>query len=157
MVKVLEHNNKLRGYPDGSNVLRAGVHGIIVVVEVAMLIFIGRTIRDAFSMAGKARQRAEDAAAELGRTGGQRQQDLAATNERADPIDKLVESFKAEMTDSINALNTAAHEFERSADTLGDAAGHAKDRVEAASSAFAETTARVTSVSEARKQTSVRL
>src|SRR5579871_1997195 len=46
-------------YPGGADVLRVSVHAIIVVVEVAMLIFIGRTIRNAFAQAAASRQRAE--------------------------------------------------------------------------------------------------
>src|SRR6202041_814922 len=46
-------------YPSGSDLLRVSVHAVIVVIEVAMLIFIGQTIRSAFSTAAEARQRAE--------------------------------------------------------------------------------------------------
>src|ERR1700733_6636209 len=71
-------------YPGGSNVLRVAVHAVIVLMEVAILMFIGETIRTAFSTAAKAQQDAEAAAVQLERISGQRQVDLAATNKRAD-------------------------------------------------------------------------
>ena len=67
-------------YPGGGNALRGGVYAIVVVIEVAMSIFIGQTIRGAFRAAGDARQHAEEMVAELERTGSERQQDLVATN-----------------------------------------------------------------------------
>src|SRR6202023_3856623 len=36
-------------YPGGSNPLRVSVHAVVVVIEVAMLTFIGHTIREAFA------------------------------------------------------------------------------------------------------------
>src|ERR1700731_2447210 len=70
-------------YPGGSNPLRVSVHAVVVVIEVAMLIFIGHTIREAFATAAQAGQRAEEAAAELERIGGQRHHALGANTRRA--------------------------------------------------------------------------
>jgi len=139
-------------YPNGSDLLRVSVHAVIVVIEVAMLIFIGQTIRNAFSTAAEARQRAEEAAAKLERINGQRQHDLTATNKRVEVMGKLLENFKAEMACSINVLNQASYELEQSADTLGATADHARTQVAAASSASGETTAKVTSVADAGKE-----
>jgi methyl-accepting chemotaxis protein len=139
-------------YPSGSDLLRVSVHAVIVVIEVAMLIFIGQTIRNAFSTAAEARQRAEEAATELERISGQRQHDLVATNKRVEVMGKLLENFKAEMACSINVLNQASYELEQSADALGATADHARTQVAAASSASGETTAKVTSVADAGKE-----
>jgi methyl-accepting chemotaxis protein len=139
-------------YPSGSDLLRVSVHAVIVVIEVAMLIFIGQTIRNAFSTAAEARQRAEEVAAKLERINGQRQHDLTATNKRVEVMGKLLENFKAEMACSINVLNQASYELEQSADTLGATADHARTQVAAASSASGETTAKVTSVADAGKE-----
>ena len=139
-------------YPGGADVLRVSVHAIIVVVEVAMLIFIGRTIRNAFAQAAASRQRAEKAVAELERIGGERQQDLVATSKRAEAMGALLGNFKAEMARSIDVLNRAAYELEQSADTFGTTASSAKERVAAASSASVETTAKVNTVAEAGKE-----
>jgi methyl-accepting chemotaxis protein len=139
-------------YPNGIDLLRVSVHAVIVVIEVAMLIFIGQTIRNAFSTAAEARQRAEEAAAKLERISGQRQHDLTATNKRVEVMGKLLENFKAEMACSINVLNQASYELEQSADTLGATADHARTQVAAASSASGETTAKVTSVADAGKE-----
>lgn len=139
-------------YPSGSDLLRVSVHAVIVVIEVAMLIFIGQTIRNAFSTAAEARQRAEEAAAKLERISGQRQHDLVATNKRVEVMGKLLENVKAEMACSINVLNQASYELEQSADALGATADHARTQVAAASSASGETTAKVTSVADAGKE-----
>jgi methyl-accepting chemotaxis protein len=139
-------------YPGGDNPWRVSVHAIVVVIEVAMLMFIGHTIREAFATAAQARQRAEEAAAELKRIGGQRQDDLVATNRRADVMGKLLETFKAEMANSINVLNDAAFELGQSADTLGATAERAKTQVAAASSASGQTTVKVATVTEAGKE-----
>jgi methyl-accepting chemotaxis protein len=139
-------------YPGGNDVFRVSVHAIAVVIEVAMLMFIGQTIRAAFLGAEKARQGAEEAAAELERIGGQRQQDLMASQKRADVMGKLLERFTGEMEGSMNALNRAASEFGQSADTLGATADHAKTRVVAASSASGDTTAKVTTVAGAGRE-----
>jgi methyl-accepting chemotaxis protein len=139
-------------YPGGSNVLRVAVHAVVVVIEVAILIFIAQTIRKAFAEAASSRQRAEQAVAELERIGNERQNDLVATSKRADVMGRLIENFKAEMANPIDILNHAAYELEQSADTFGTTASHAKDRVAAASSASVETTAKVNSVAEAGKE-----
>jgi methyl-accepting chemotaxis protein len=139
-------------YPGGSNTLRVGVHAIIVVIEVAMLIFIGQAIRGAFRAAGDARRRAEEVAAELERIGSERQQDLVATNKRASTMSKLLKNFTAEMENAISVLDDAAAELERSADTLGVTADRAKTQVETASSSSVETTAKVTTMAEAGKE-----
>jgi methyl-accepting chemotaxis protein len=139
-------------YPGGSNLLRVIVHALVVVVEVAMLIFIGETIKRAFREAAAARQQAENVAAELERVGGQRQQDLVAAGKRADLRGKLLEAFKSDMAGFINILNGAADELGQSADSLGAAASHAKAQVVTASSASEETTAKVTTVADAGRE-----
>jgi methyl-accepting chemotaxis protein len=135
-------------YPGGSDVVRVSVHAIMVVIEVAMLIFIGQTIRRAFATADQARQSAEGAAAELAHVGNRRESDLTATNQRAAAMSKLLDGFKAEMAASIDILNQATGGLERSADTLGVTADRTIAQVTAASSASDETTAKVTSVAE---------
>src|SRR5580704_14314383 len=135
-------------YPGGSDVVRVSVDAVMVVIEVAMLIFIGQTIRRAFATADQARQSAEGAAAELAHVGNRRESDLTATNQRAAAMSKLLDGFKAEMAASIDILNHATGGLERSADTLGVTADRTIAQVTAASSASDETTAKVTSVAE---------
>ena len=139
-------------YPGGSDVLRVSVHAIIVVIEVTMLIFIGQTIRRALSMAQQARHDAENAAAELERVAAKREEAVAATNRRAEFTSDLLERFKAEMANSVNALNEAAQGLERSANGLGATAGQARTQVATVSSASDETTVKVTIAVEAGKE-----
>jgi methyl-accepting chemotaxis protein len=135
-------------YPGGSDVVRVSVHAVMVVIEVAMLIFIGQTIRGAFATADEARRSAEAAAAELAHAGSRRENDLSSTNERAAAMSKLLNDFKTEMAASIDVLNQATGGLERSVDTLGVTADRTIAQVAAASSASDETTAKVTSVAE---------
>ena len=112
-------------YPGGDNPWRVSVHAVVVVIEVAMLIFIGHTIREAFATAAQARQRVKRrlpnsnvSAASATTTS------LRPTS--ADVMGKLLETFKAEMAHSINVLNEAAFELEQSANSLGATADRAK-------------------------------
>ena len=136
-------------YPGGSDVLRVSVHAIIVVIEVAMLIFIGHTIRHAFSAAQQARHDAENAAAELERIAVKREEGVVATSKRADLTSDILDRFKAEMANSVNVLNEAAQGLEKSADGLGTTAGRTRTQVATVSSASEETTAKVTNAVEA--------
>src|SRR5262245_29889188 len=139
-------------YPGGSDMLRVSVHAIFVVIEVAMLIFIGQMIRRAFAAADRARHAAETAAAELTLVNDRRAQDLTRTNERADAMSHLLDQFKVEMTSSIGVLSEATEELERSADTLGATADRARAQVAAVSTSSEETTAKVSSVAETGRQ-----
>ena len=139
-------------YPGGSDVLRVGVHAFVVVIEVAILIFIGQTIRQAFAAADHARSTAEAAAAELEAIGHQREQILVTTNKRADMTDALLDKFKGEMENSIAVLSQAAHELESNADGFDAAADHARAQLAAAAAASEETTAKVATVADAGKE-----
>src|SRR5262245_49426482 len=52
-------------YPGGTDYVRVSAHAIPVVIETAMLMFIGLTIRRAFAAVDEARRIAEDSAIEL--------------------------------------------------------------------------------------------
>ncbi len=139
-------------YPGGSDVLRVSVHAFVVVIEVAMLIFIGQTIRNAFAAADQARTTAETAAAELEAIGRAREQTLATTNRRADLTGALLDKFKVEMENSIAVLSQAAHELESNADGFDAAADHARTQLATAAAASEETTAKVATVADAGKE-----
>jgi methyl-accepting chemotaxis protein len=139
-------------YPGGGDLLRVGVHAFVVVIEVAMLIFIGQTIRHAFASADQARTAAEAAAAELEAIGHQREQTLVTTNKRADLTGALLDTFKGEMESSIAVLSQAAHELENNADGFDAAADHARTQLAAAAAASEETTAKVAAVADAGKE-----
>jgi methyl-accepting chemotaxis protein len=136
-------------FPGGSDFARVMVHATFVVIEVAMLALFGQTIRSSFLAAEQSRRTAENAAADLEQAGARREKDLVDTNRRADTLGELLNSFKVEMSDSVNAVNDAAHGLEGSANKLGAVADRAKTRVIAASSTSAETTTTVATVAEA--------
>jgi methyl-accepting chemotaxis protein len=138
-------------YPGGGDLLRVGVHAFVVVIEVAMLIFIGHTIRRAFASADQARAAAEAAAAEPEAIGHQREQTLVTTNRRADLTGALLDKFKGEMESSIAVLSQAAHELENNADGFDAAADHARTQLAAAAAASKETTAKVAAVADGKE------
>jgi methyl-accepting chemotaxis protein len=105
-------------YPGGSNFFRVVVHAITVVVETAMLIFIGHTIRTAFATAQEARAAAEVAAAELEKVAARQNDDLAKTSTRADRTGELLERFKQEMAGSVDILHATAKALQANADQL---------------------------------------
>ena len=132
-------------YPGGADYLRVAVHAIIVVVETAMLILIGRTIRVAFGEAEKAKSEAEAIAAELGRVGAKREKDLSATTAYADQLGEKIDRFKREMADSIESLYASAQEMNDKSTELSGAAVMANEQTATAASASENTAEKVNS------------
>ena len=131
-------------YPGGSNFARVAVHAIIVVIEVVMLIGIGRAIRSAFAAAEDARQEAEASAAELEKIGTRRERDLATTVQRADRLGAALAGFKREMADSTEILHVAAEALQGNVDTLGVMARRANIQSANAAAASEDTSRKVT-------------
>ena len=130
-------------YPGGSNFTRVAVHAIVVVIEVAMLIGIGRAIRAAFAAAETARQAAEVSAAELQKIGARREKDLSTTTMRADQVSALLDRFKREMAESTEILHEAAAALRANVDTLGTATLHANAQSATAATASEDTSRKV--------------
>jgi methyl-accepting chemotaxis protein len=126
-------------YPGGSNFMRVAVHAIIVVIEVAMLIGIGRAIRSAFAAAEAARQEAEVSAAELQKIGARREEELSATTTRADQLEGMLQRFKSEMAESTEILHAAAAALQVNADGLSAITVRANAQSTKAASASEET------------------
>ncbi len=112
-------------FSGGANLVRVLVHAVVVVVETAMLLVIGRTIRGAMRQSQAARAEAESAAAELQRIGVGRERDLASATAQAERLGELIERFQREMEDSTGILHAAAERLQSSADGLGRAAARA--------------------------------
>ena len=130
-------------YPGGSNFTRVAVHATVVVIEVAMLIGIGRAIRAAFAAAETARHEAEVSAAELQKIGARREKDLSTTTMRADQVSALLDRFKREMAESTEILHEAAAALRANVDTLGTATLHANTQSATAATASENTSRKV--------------
>ena len=126
------------------------VHATFVVIEVTMLTLFGQTIQRSFLTAEHARSSAENAAAELEKIGSRREKDLTDTNRRADTLGELLNSFKAEMADFMNALNQMRRMTlrckRRQARSVG---GSCRDLGSAVASTSADTITTVATVAEA--------
>ena len=136
-------------YPGDRDILRVGVHAVIVVVETAMLIFIGYTIRTAFAEAETARNQAEQAAVKLEEIGVRREKELSATTSRAGRMSDLLDRFKQEMAGSIEVLHQAASGLQENADHLGAAAARVNAQATTASISSENTAAKVNSAAQA--------
>jgi methyl-accepting chemotaxis protein len=126
-------------YPGGADLTRVVVHALFVVIEVAMLIQIGATIRAAFNAADTARGEAERAAAELGRSGQAREQDLVLTTQRADQLSEKLDRFKIEIAESIEILHMSAVELQTNVETVSGAAAQTNAQSMSASNASEST------------------
>jgi methyl-accepting chemotaxis protein len=132
-------------YPGGADLIRVVVHALFVVIEVAMLIYIGRVIREAFFAADTARGEAERAAAELSKAGVERERNFVVTTQRADALSRKLDNFKREMAESIEILHAAATELQTNADALSTAAAQTNTQSMTASTASENTADKVNS------------
>ncbi|MCW5687629.1 MAG: hypothetical protein KIT76_03695 [Pseudolabrys sp.] len=128
-------------FPDQGDIGRVMVHAAIVIVEAAMLLFIGSTIRSAFEQAEATRRTAELSAAELERLAEMRETTLGETTQRAERTRTLLERFETEMAASIGSLQDAAKALLDNASALDASATRTSEQV-ATVSTVSEATAR---------------
>ncbi|MEA2903697.1 MAG: methyl-accepting chemotaxis protein [Alphaproteobacteria bacterium] len=138
--------------PGGGGFFRVGVHALVVLIETAMLILIGRTIRTAFATAEEARQIAEIAAGELEKIAAGQKDDLSRTSTRADRTSDLLERFKGEMADTVEILHAAAKALQVNADDLGTAAARASAQSGTATATAENTAVQVNSAAHAGEE-----
>ncbi len=139
-------------YAGGTNLMRVLVHAIVVVVESAMLIGIGHTIRAAFAEAQEAHRKAASAAAQLEEAAVLREQELSATTARADGTSTLLDRFQREIAEATEILYAAAQTLQSDAQTLNQTAAHANAQSATASAASAETAEKVETAAAAGEE-----
>ena len=136
-------------YPGGADLTRVVVHALFVVIEVVMLIQIGATIRAAFDAADTARGEAERSAAELNRSGQEREQDLVSTSRRADQLSEKLDRFKVEIAESIEILHKSAVELQTNVESVTGAATQTNSQSVTASDASESTAQEVNAAAAA--------
>ena len=139
-------------YPGGSDFRRVLVHASIVVLEAAMLTYIGLTIRHAFQAAGRSRAMAEATAAELQDVARSRESVLHDVTLRAERTRDLLERFEAEIASSLEALHATASALLGSADRLGSSAAKSSGRIVEASGISKGTARRVEQVAQSGEE-----
>jgi methyl-accepting chemotaxis protein len=139
-------------YPGGTNFLRVLVHATVVIIETAMLVGIGLSIRSAFTQAQTAHRQAELATAELERGASLREKELAATTVRADRMSDLLERFQREIAESTEILHGAAQNLQADAHSLDKTAADANAQSMTAAAASAETAHEVQSAASAGEE-----
>ncbi len=136
-------------YPGGSDLTRAGVHALVVVIETLMLIFIGRTIATAFDAANRSRMEAERLAADLDEVVRLREGALSQTKAHASAISSAVDRFQAEISSAVMVLQRAAVALLGSAGDLSGVSVQAEHRTVAAAQASRQTRDTVAALSTA--------
>jgi methyl-accepting chemotaxis protein len=139
-------------YPGGSDFFRVSVHAIAVVIETAMLVFIGHTIRKSFAAADEALRVAEESASELEKFAEQQTVSLEDTTRRGGRIEALVAGFRAEIADSIAILHSAAVSLQTNSTSLGVATTRASTQAVAAVVTCGETSGKVSSAAHAGEE-----
>src|SRR5215208_1975574 len=136
-------------YPGASDLKRVAVHAVVVVIETAMLIFIGRAIIAAFEAARQNGTDAERLAGDLHRLVAERERDLSDTVSQANAVGAAVDRFQAEIGDAVRLLQDAATALRGNADELGAVAVQAEQRTTAAAQASGQTSQTVSAVAAA--------
>jgi methyl-accepting chemotaxis protein len=139
-------------YPGGSNFLRVLVHAVVVVIETAMLVGIGYAIRTAFAEAEFARLEAERNAQAIKRAGIAQERELAATTERAERMNDLLERFQREMMDTTGILYHAAEDLSADAENLSHASAKAHTQSAKAAGASESTALKIRSAAHAGEE-----
>ena len=139
-------------YPGGSNLLRTIVHAIVVVIETAMLIFIGITIRSAFAALDQAHRISEQSADELERLAAKQTESLEETTRRASRTDDLLDRFNGEMAKSIGVLHQAVSILQDNTNKLGVATTRASAQSVTATMTCEETSGKVSSAAQAGEE-----
>ncbi len=139
-------------YPGGTDYFRVSAHAIPVVIETAMLIFIGYIIRRAFAAMDEARRSAEDSATELEKFAEQQTVNLEDTTRRAGRTDTLVDEFKSEMAEAVNILHAAAKSLQNNASSLGEATSRATEQAVTVAATCQQTSGKVNSAAQAGEE-----
>ena len=139
-------------YPGGTDYFRVAVHAIAVVIETAMLVFIGLAIRKSFAAVDEARRIAEDSAIELEKFAEQQTVSLEDTTRRAGRTEALVAEFRGEIANSIAILHSAAVSLQTNSTSLGVATTRASAQSVAAAVTCGETSGKVSSAAHAGEE-----
>ena len=139
-------------YPGGTDYFRVSAHAIPVVIETAMLIFIGHTIRKAFAAMDEARRIAEDSANELEQFAERQTLSLEDSTRRGSRVDEIVDAFKQEMAESVAILHTAATSLQENASRLGTATTSASEQTMTVTKTCQETAGKVNSAAQAGEE-----
>jgi methyl-accepting chemotaxis protein len=136
-------------YPNGSDIARVGVHAMIVLVETAVLILIGRVIRSSFEQAVQAQAIAEAAAITLEAARLDLTQSLTFKSRLAEQLGSQLDTFKADVASRLDQLNEAASALRKTADEFAQAAQMTTAQTVAASTAAEGANQKVDSLARA--------
>jgi methyl-accepting chemotaxis protein len=139
-------------YPGGTDYWRVAVHAIAVVIETAMLVFIGLAIRSSFAAVDDARRIAEQSADELEKFASQQTVNLEDSTRRAGRVDTMVDAFKHEMAESVAILHAAATSLQDNAGRLGTATTRATEQAVIVSATCQQTSGKVNSAAQAGEE-----
>ena len=130
-------------YPGGTDLARALVHGLVVIVETTMLVVIGSALRGAFARTETALRRAAEAGAELRRAAEAREAVMTARAESAERARALLDGFDTDMAASIGTLHDASAALQADTRRLSQLAARASTQVATVAAASENTASRV--------------
>ena len=133
-------------YPGGVDVMRVGVHALVVSIETAMLIKIGATIKAAMTHAEEAREQADAARLDLEEARHALEVQLGQSAENVDRLGAQIISFKTDMSESLNVMQSASVALEAHAGALSLASATVKAEVGGTAKAASEADARIKEV-----------
>jgi methyl-accepting chemotaxis protein len=140
-------------FPGGvGSIWRTLLHAAVVAAEVAMLLVIGQTIRQAFAKLDVARAAAEEITADLHDSHARDKQHLIESKALSDQLRQKLDSFNREVSLSIDGLHAAATGLQGNADGLSRAVGRTKARATTASAASDSTGHEVDSAAAAGEE-----
>ena len=133
-------------YPGGTDILRVGVHALVVTVETAMLIRIGATIRATMIHADEASARTDAALLALEEVRRALETELGHSAENVDRLGAQIVAFKSDMSESLDAMQNASIALEGHAGALSTASSNVKTVVGGTALAAVEADARIKEV-----------
>ena len=142
---ILNYLMPMTLFTGGSDFLRVIIHALAVVIETSMLFAFTVAIRATFESADKAQKASETAAAELSQVGKRREEEFAATTQRAEHMRSLLHSFKTAIESSTSILHSASQTLQSDAQNLDKTATQASAQSAKASSAAQRATQMVES------------
>lgn len=141
-------------FPEGGSILRVSLHAVMVVVETATLVWLVNLLVTSLMQSDAAVKDAEAAKAEGERLAAEQATEHLQQQTRAETISNVLNSFDADIAQSISGLDSATSNLEASAQAMISNTGHTVDRTNAAAGAVGETAGNVNSVASAAEQLS---
>lgn len=141
-------------FPEGGSILRVTLHAVMVVVETAAMVWLVNLLVSSLIKSEAAVKDAEVAKAEGERMAAEQASEHDEQQVRAENISNILNSFDADIAQSISGMDGATSNLETSAHAMISNTTHTVDRTNAAAGAAGETAGNVNNVASAAEELS---